>query len=157
MIQVSTLIFTIQEGGDAASYMITILSMSFTIVSILISIFEHKMKTKFLNKGCVIVSRFSVESQELAHLTKIQFDSRVVFKKSAAVHSIAKCVELNQDQVERLVPLQHKHGATVTFIMELNDQKHFQNVTDLLGQAINDKSLDKVTFVFLLRKNASQN
>ena len=145
----SALFFTIQEGGDAASYMITILSMTFTIVSILISVFEHKMKSKFLKKGCVIVSRFSIKSQELSQLRKSKFDSRVVFKKQAAVYSIAKCVELSPDQVERLIPLQHKHGATVTFIMELNDQKHFENVADLLGQAINDKSLDKVMFVMV--------
>ena len=128
--------------------------MTFTIVSILISVFEHKMKSKFLKKGCVIVSRFSVKSPQLAQLKQSKFDSRVVFKKRAAIHSIAKCVELNTDQVERLVPLQHKHGATVTFIMELNDQKHFQNVADLLGQAINDKSLDKVMFcISILDKN----
>ena len=127
--------------------------MTFTIVSILISVFEHKMKSKFLKKGCVIVSRFSVESPELAQLRKTTFDSRVVFKKQAVVHSIAKCVELSPDPVERLIPLQHKHGATVTFIIELNDQKYFQNVADLLGQAINDKSLDKVMLKFVLCKN----
>ena len=143
------LILTIEEGGDAASFMITILSMTFTIVSILISVFEHKMKSRFLKKGCVIVSRFIVKSKELSQLKKSKFDSRVVFKKQAAVNSIAKCVELSPDQVERLVPLQHKHGAIVTFIMELNDRKHFENVKDLLGQAINDKSLDKVTFFIL--------
>ena len=128
--------------------MITILSMTFTIVSILISVFEHKMKSKFLKKGCVIVSRFIVKSQELSQLKKSKFDSSVVFKKHAAVHSIAKCVELSPDQVERLIPLQNKHGATVTFIIELNDQKYFENVRHLLGQAIDDKSLDKVMFLF---------
>ena len=147
--QISALILTIREGGSVSSYMITVLSMTFTVVSIMLSVFEHKMKSKFLKAGCVIAAIFSFESKELASIRMRQFESRVVFKKHQIVNSVAKCVELSKEQVERLIPLQHKHGATFTFIMELTHQSHFENVAHLLNQGIDDNSLNRVKFVCL--------
>ena len=143
-IQILALILMTQEGSDLSSYMITVLSMSFTIVSIVISVFEHKMQSKFLKKGVTIVARFSFESRELAHLRLQNFDRRVKFRRFHTINSVAKSVELAKESVERLLPLQHKQGIIFTFIVELIDKSQFERVADLLSQAIKDKTLEKV-------------
>ena len=146
VIQLITLSLTIMEGGDAASFLITLLSMIFTIISIMISVLEYSSKSKFINAGCVSVVRFTVESSEIADMKLNEFRKRVVFKRFGILSSFAKSVELQFDEVERLNPLHTKKGAVFTFIMDLQNDDQYENVRIELRNAIRDGTLVRVRY-----------
>ena len=112
----------------------------------MISILEYCSKSKFINDGCVSVVRFSVDSKEIANMHYKQFETKIVFKRSGILSDVAKSVQLQFDEVERLKPLQTKRGAIFTFIMDLHDDDHFDSVKRELRDAIMGGTLVQVKF-----------
>ena len=119
VIQVLTLIWTVDKENRRSDLLITVLSMFFSIVSILLSVFEHAFLSKYVKNGAVMIIKFVVESQEISQMSNSQFKYKVIFSNvSKFIHSMTKMLQLNKGQVERLIPMQSIQGATFVIIVD---------------------------------------
>ena len=107
---------------DYSIYLITVFSMVFTVISIVLSIIQHFSTNKFIKPQNIFVIKFNIESQDIQKLDdKKQFSNKIVFiKYNAIINCIAKILQIDDKQIERLKPLQNSKGAIFTFIIEKN-------------------------------------
>ena len=119
-IQICTLVVSVYEDKIDSSLLVTIFSMVFTIISIVASIFEYMLTSKFITAGSVIVIRFKVFSMNLANMGYRTFRSTIVFKRRKFLYYIAKLLRLNKAHIERLIPLQETDGANFILVIDSN-------------------------------------
>ena len=96
---------------------ITILSMFFTIISVLLSSFEYIFSNNKNNESIMII-KFSIESQTIASMNYHNFQSMIVFKKVKINYEMSKLLQINAYEIDRLKPLQYKSGVMLTFIIQ---------------------------------------
>ena len=120
------------ETNNSSSFLITILSMFFTIISILISVFEYILSNNLNKNGtiCAIGIRLTLEFDQLYTLEYQEFRSKIVFRHRAFNYSIGKLLHISSSQVERLIPLQVKDGIMFTIIIQadVTNVRHFMNL-----------------------------
>ena len=123
IIQIIVLILSINDnthGENSSNFLITILSMLFTIVSILISVFEYALskKTSHGEMTRTIGVRFTLHCSEMAKLDPLQFKSHVQFRQYSLLFNIAQLFHLNRHQLERLMPKRVSEGAEFILIIQ---------------------------------------
>ena len=149
MIQIATLTLTIIQTEDASSLLITIFSMIFTIISILISVFEYFLSSKFLILESSIIITFNIESIDVSSMRYAQFLQEIVFKRNRFVDSIAKILQLERKQIERLKPKQDTKGAIFTLAIA-TDVFYYEYIQNTITQAVVNGDLAQVCFIFII-------
>lgn len=147
-IQLTALILTIQDGGGnnrkstRISLLITILSMIFTVISILVSTFEYLLSKQINENGTAIMFKIPFESQMVADMSEKQFCKTFVYAHNrAARYLVSKTIYINKRQVETLIPIQSKDGVIFTFVI-VEDKIHFDRMWKEMKTA-----LEKETFI----------
>ena len=131
------------DGDTRESLLITIFSMVFTIISILLSVFEYTLSSKFLKQGSIMITKFEFESQHIADMIGTTFRDNVVFSHYyKLIHLISKTVHVNAEQVERMIPIQSNNGVRYTFIIDCH-YVHFDHIWDSFYQSICSNTLTK--------------
>ena len=112
--------FNTDEFYDAL--WITILAMLFTIISIILSIFQFCFLKKHRSTSdCVMIVQFEFESFEIMQMKSDKFLDKIVFKRVSAIEStIAKLLVIATPNVERLMPVQFNKGCKFTFFIQIN-------------------------------------
>lgn len=121
--------------------------MIFTIISILISIFEYNFSSKFFELESIVIVRFNFESNNLANMKQQQFTSKVIFQKRQMIAVIAKLLKLNTTQIDRLITSQYDKGARFTFLIRIDDTSDGPNSNETeIYACLHDKKneLEKV-------------
>ena len=137
------LILSFRAGSDDSSIFITIFSMLFTIISIVLSLFEFIFSRKFIKSKSLLIIRFSISSSNVRKLKYSEFQSKIIFRRLKFLHGIAKILNINKEFVERLIPLQTKDGAMFTLVVQCSAQ-NFDVTESLMDAATRDGSLAKV-------------
>ena len=100
------------------SLLITILSMPFTEISILLSAFEYALSRQINGNGTAMIFKFSLESQTVANMSGQRFSRTFAYSnKRSTTHLISKMLYTNTKQVETLIPIQSNDGAIFTVII----------------------------------------
>ena len=145
IIQIATLYLTITDDGnnddsddfnedqvggsareDASEYYdalwITLFSMFFTLISIILGIFQFCFLQKHVKKeDCVMIVQFKLESREIEAMTPQEFSNKIIFAHMMDTQSaIAKLLIIAAPNVERLIPVQYSEGAKFTFFIQIN-------------------------------------
>ena len=103
------------NNDDYSSLLITIFSMIFTMISILLCVFEYFLSNKFIYMSSSIMISFVVESTDAVELSYRQFNSKIVFRQWKLIGNFAKLLSIRSEQVERLKPILVKNGIRYTF------------------------------------------
>ena len=141
-IQIVALIWTIggvktrSDSETGSDLLITILSMLFTVVSILLSAFEHAFSSKFVKNQSIMIIRFFVRSQKIADFGGKAFANKLIFtNKHKLIHLFSKILQLNRVQIERLIPIQSSRGATFVLIVDAPESR-LDSIWDCFDEAV---------------------
>lgn len=102
--------------------------MVFTIVSIVLSGFQHLFRYQSKQFATIMIASFIVESNHLANMREREFLYQVVFRQKKIRQLMYKLLHINPMQVERLIPLQLSNGARFTFLVEVEDDTQFESM-----------------------------
>ena len=117
---------------DESSYLITIWSMVFSIISIILSVIEYLLSNHYIQTDSTCVC-----STIIAHLEYSIFRSHIINKKFQIQNIVAKISNVNRQQVERMIPIQTSYGVLLTFIIaaDATRLKNFDNPVNQIALA----------------------
>ena len=145
----SLLILTVSDPKTTdeevySTLFITIFSMVFTTISIILSIFEYcftcKNKTK---KDCVSIVQFKVESSDFQSMTYPQFCAKIVYRRMGIIGTIGKLLAMPSQNIERLKPVHYTKGVFFTFLIYSSPSHPFVKIKAELENSIKDKTLQR--------------
>ena len=142
-----TLLLSIQVEEDRSGYVLTVLSMIFTIISIGLSVFEHfYLHTKFNDIDKISVITFDVNNSEIASMESNQFKSKFVFESWELTEKISTLVrdEKSDAKIEMLEPKQYRYGALYTLLVDGTSKYIVSNIT----AAVDEGSLAQVEHIY---------
>ena len=85
--------------------------------------------------------KFSLDSSNVANMGPKEFADKIIFDNvRSLVHLLSKNLNVNIRQVERLIPIQSKQGATFSFVIDC-DPIEFDPIWESFVASINDQSL----------------
>ena len=116
----------ILRAQDYSQSLIPILSMFCTLISIILSVFEHFLSKKFLHVASSIIFTFIVKSDDIASMPYRKFQAEFIFKQYKLIHTVSKLLSVSFDRVERLKPKLTKDGAMYTFTVAVDSTQHRQ-------------------------------
>ena len=144
IIQSFALVISVINNNDYSQYVITLFSMLFTIISILLCLFEYCFSTNFIESHTGIMITFHVDSQDIASMNHGKFMNDIVFCNKQLVHYMSQLLNLsNNNQCERLKPKKDVNGAIYTFVVAI-DSSNVRQAKKTLTDAIRDDKLQKV-------------
>ena len=158
-IQITVLILTVQredrsDSGFESDLVITIFSMFFTIISILLSSFEYVFASKFVKQGCVMVIKFDLESQAIADMRYVKFRNEVIFSNFFSLKgAISKMLHVGSEHVERLIPIQSNSGVTLVFIIDANSMRFNDFWTRFCQNVENNKLVKQLAKIYKINDN----
>lgn len=117
--------------------------MVFTVISILMSVFEYFLSTRFIYVASTIVIKLMVESNDISQMSYKTYRSKIVSRQHAIILSIAKILKITSHQVERLKPKLVTNGIMFTFIISI-DESHYDNIKLSMEKAVYRCELAKV-------------
>ena len=145
-LQLCALILTLKGvgGNDSdstrTSLLITIFSMAFTSISILLSAFEYVLSIQMNEHGTAIMFKIPFESKMVANVSRHKFSKTFIYSnKNDITHLVSKTLYLSHRQVETLMPVQSKDGLVFSFIIMV-DSIYFDHLWKELQQAVQTKS-----------------
>ena len=131
-------------NDDPTGYVITIFSMLFTIISIVLGIFEYVFGAGFISSGSALAIQFDVEMNYINKMSYPRFRKHIMYKKRKVVGMLSTELEFDTTRgVDRLVPTRTKKGAKYTFIIEGNHNK-IEATRKKFYQSVGNNSLAKV-------------
>ena len=104
---------------------------------------EYFATSKFIKEGSAIVIEFTVESNEIDKMNRIEFFREMISKKLTVIHCISKLLHVNASQVERMIPIQGNKGVSFVFIIH-SDPMHHNTTWKMIHVAASDGSLATV-------------
>lgn len=119
--------------------------MIFTIISILLGVFEYFLSSKFIYVSSSIIISFCVESKNVIHMSRRKFENKMVFRQKKVIDSMAKMLNVRVQQVEKLKPKLSQIGALYTFCIAA-DSNEYNNIDTAMHQVVDDGELIKVCF-----------
>ena len=159
-IQITTLVLVFGDPNNtgASGQLVTILSMIFTIISILLSVFEYVFSSKSIKSDNVAIIRFNIESQTIANFTYKKFISKIAYRPIQFTHCVAKTLQLNKNEVEALMPSQYKSGVIFNFIVEFDDSSHYLQIEKTIKDLTNINSLiNEASKIYNIKDMSSDN
>ena len=113
------------------------------MISISLSCFEYALSSKFIKSESILAIKVDIKSNDIANMKYSRFQNGIVFQKWKIIHCIATKINVHTDQVERLIPLQTKFGATFIFLIQY-DTSHFNDIVKSINDAATNQTLAKV-------------
>ena len=93
---------------------ITIVAMSFSILSIIITLFEYSTNKFVFESECLTIIKFNIESRKIQKMKPKQFNKQIANKRNDINHELAKILSVNYFHVEQLKPTVCSQGAAIT-------------------------------------------
>ena len=113
--------FSIHIGNVSV---ITIFSIGFSLLSIILTCFEFYTKKLLLHTETIIVLKFNVESSKIKAMPYRRYHSRIAYKRRRMQSEMSKMLSIEYHTIELLKPVRNTEGAVFTFYIR----------TDLLDQ-----------------------
>ena len=148
ILQIVYLILT-EESGSIGS--ITILAMIFSILSIILSIFDYKSSSLLLECEAITVIVMDIQSTQLANTQPRKFYKLIVHHRKPICRELSKIIGVDKGLIELLTPVQTKTGTKLTFYIRNNDSSDktvASNMVDTIKNEIDSGSLATVKIFF---------
>lgn len=143
------LIILIGITHDYSSLLITVFSMIFTIVSILMSAFEYCLSSKFIHIRTGIIVSFEIKSKSAIEMRGAKYLSQIVFKTIKLNVYMARILGIRLNEIERLKPKLTNDGIFYTFIVAV-DVSQYSKIENSMRNVLYNGDLIKVpVFLFV--------
>ena len=140
IIQATTLTLLTNSSNDYSGFVITIFSMIFTLMSILLSGFEYLFSSRFVGLGANIIVSFGIQSNDIVNMPHKKYLSKMVFQRRELIATMAKLLNVRQEQVERLKPKKLSHGAMYIFTIAVDETK-YQDIEKKIKESVKNGEL----------------
>lgn len=120
LIQVLSLIgsWLYSDNFDISAELVTIFSLTFTLVSIGISMAEYMLNKQLIASQYFIFVSFDVLAGDLSVMKATQFKSNIIYRRHDFLHELATRWRLQSSSIDRLKPLQTKNGAVFCIVID---------------------------------------
>ena len=145
--------YSILTGQSSSISVITILAMIFSVLSIILSVFNYKSSSLLIECETITVIVMDVQSQQLANTPPKTFRQLIVHHRYPISYELSKIIEVNKRLIEILIPIQTKTGTKLTIYIRNNDssdKKFASNIVNIIKNEIDSGSLTKVTIFDIL-------
>ena len=143
IIQIIILILLITTVADRTKLLITIFSMVFTLISIILNVFEYCLSKKFVHVATSIIFTFNVESNDIIFMNYERYESQFIYKQYELIGAVGKLLSVQSDLVERLKPKLTTNGAMYTFTVAVDSSQHKQIIRSI-AKIVKNGQLAKV-------------
>ena len=109
MVQVSYLLFI-----DSNSNEIALIAMCFSMLSVILTLFEYSSKKFSFESKYLMVLRFKVDSSVIRSMTQKEWKENVSNKREYINNYIVKVLNIDFNNVEQLKPAMYTQGAIIT-------------------------------------------
>ena len=106
------------KNFDISAELITILSLMFTLVSILISIGEYLLSRQLLKSDSFVIITFEAKCADFKNMKKRTFNNNIIFRKNLFINNLSRLLKIEPKQIERLKPLHTQNGAIFKLFIE---------------------------------------
>ena len=113
ILQLIYMIFLIRDKDVSSQSGIVIIAMVFSILSIVVTLFEFRIKKFVFDSEYLMIIKFKLESIAIQSMSKNQFDQTFVNKRKVISSELSKILEVNYDEIEQLKPTWCKQGAQI--------------------------------------------
>lgn len=129
---------------------ITLISMIFSVLSVLLSLFEYSTKQRVLESDQLYVISFTVGSKEIKSMSDKVFMKQINQRRYQVCFEFAKLLSVNYfGNVNLLKPIRCKEG--VNLILHFGDDTmHEKHLSRVLTQSLLNGKLAKVILLFYL-------
>ena len=121
----------------------TLFAMIFSLISIILTLFEFFMQGYLIEKESMLSIKFTVESDHLQNLSHKQFKQKIEFKRYCISNALAKILSIGSSSVELLKPIASKEGVLLIFHVKDNSV-NMQNSIEMINQEIANGRLNTV-------------
>ena len=114
---------------------VTIIAALFSLVSIILSVFEHISASLLLKTESVTIIRLDVISQDIGRLRYKEFDDLTNYRR-VITRQLSRVIDVDFRVIELLLPTQTKDGVTLTFHIRSHVDKNNRSINtgdDLIG------------------------
>ena len=125
---------------DISSYLVTILSLMFTLVSIFLSICEFCLSKQLLKSDTFVIVSFEVKSNDFKKMKHKQFSQKIIFCRNSFVNKMARMLKIDFSKIERLKPIHTQNGAMFTLCIDNN----IETTKEIVNGKIVDGSIARV-------------
>ena len=109
MVQVNYLLFI-----DSNSNEIALIAMCFSMLSVILTLFEYSSKKFSFESKYLMVLRFKVDSSVIRSMTQKEWKENVSNKREYINNYIVKVLNIDFNNVEQLKPAMYTQGAIIT-------------------------------------------
>ena len=137
--------------AESSISVITILSMIFSTISILSSIFDFVSSSLLLECEAITVIELKIESTQLANMGVKEFRRLLVHHRKPIRRELAKITDVDWRLVEILIPIQTKTGAKLTLYIR-NDSTNLNlgaTIVKTMRKEIETGKLAQVGFLLI--------
>ena len=130
---------------------ITIIAMIFSLLSIVLSVFNYKLSSLLIECEAITVIEINVESKQLANTRPRRFRKMIVHHRKPICRELSKIIFVDKRLIEILMPIQTTTGCKLTVYIrnDSSDTKLSSKIVNTLRNAIISGELAKVTLTSL--------
>ena len=107
-------IFTTNVSTNNSEAYITVIAMFFSVMSIILTLFEYSSKKMAIESEYVMIITFKIESQGIRIMSKNQFQKTIVNQRNDITYQISKILNVDYYQMEQLKPIRCDQGVLIT-------------------------------------------
>ena len=123
---------------------VTIFAATFSILSIVLSIFEHISARVLLNTETILIIKMELDWQEISMLNSYKF-KKIENLRQPVSHEIAKVIDIDHRLIELLLPIQTKDGMLITFHIR-SDATQASEIMNKIKQDVRSGHLSNALF-----------
>ena len=130
---------------------IIILSIIFSLISIIICIFEYLSQNVLLNVNEMCIVKFEIISKKISMVNKKLFNKHIVYKRRKLSNELSKLLNIDTYFIELLKPIQTDYGLDLIFNIryETIGNKRIGNILNKINDNTNKRGLRQVKLIFV--------
>ena len=122
---------------------ITIFSMIFSLLSIVLTFFEYCTKKYLFDSESMIVVKIDVHSKSMSNMSYNEFKRKIANKRNTLTKEIGKMISIDANMIEMLKPIRSPEGAMFAFYIRNNDSIDYNKLIVTLATARDNGTVGK--------------
>ena len=143
----------IGESNSTGISEITIVAMIFSILSIILSVFNYMSSKLLIECETITIIVMDIQSQQLANTQPKKFRRLIAQRRKPICQELSKIIQVDKGLMEILMPIQTNTGTQLTFYIRNNhssDKKVASNIVKTIKTGINSGSIARVKCFFYI-------
>ena len=144
-LQLIYLLFFVNSNSTDFESNITFFAMFFSVLSVILTIFEYNTKKFLLESEYLTIVKFKLDSVFIRNMKANEWKKNILNKRGAIPHELSKMLGISYEQMEQLKPIECLEGAQI--IVHIRSDIEFVETSKIMNEiekSISNKKLAKV-------------